>query len=213
MEDYDAKNSELRRELAKHYPGGAKVCDPFSGRAIIPLEAARLGVQAWGIDYSPVATLAGKLLADYPLRDWNNEADLPFDGYQQHKTEHFTEPRLLRDVRFVLNLVGDHYAAEMGEFYPIVHGKRPWGYIWAVTLPCSNCGSRFPLTGNLALRNPNPRKDDPGQSYRILADRASGDFSTEVHDGPPSAQPTLVKARGQRGKSGVCSFCPARPSA
>ena len=61
MADYDAKNSELRKELAKHYPNGAKMCDPFSGRAMIPLEAARLGIQAWGIDYSPVATLAGKL--------------------------------------------------------------------------------------------------------------------------------------------------------
>ena len=49
---------------------------------MIPLEAARLGVQSWGIDYSPVATLAGKLLADYPIRNWNNEPDLPFDGYQ-----------------------------------------------------------------------------------------------------------------------------------
>ena len=52
MEDYDANNSELRKELAKHYPNGVKICDPFSGRAIIPLEAARLGIQTWGIDYS-----------------------------------------------------------------------------------------------------------------------------------------------------------------
>ena len=207
MEDYDAKNSELRRELSKHYPNGAKMCDPFSGRAMIPLEAARLGIQAWGIDYSPVATLAGKLLADYPLRDWENEPDLPFDGYQQHKTEHFTEPRLLRDVRFVLDLVGKRYQTEMGEFYPVVNGKRPWGYVWAVTLPCSNCGIRFPLTGKLALRNPNPKKDDPGQSYRVLSDGATGSFLTEVHDGPPTAQPTLVKAKGQRGKSAVCPFC------
>ena len=64
MTDYDAANTELRDELAKHYPAGASICDPFSGRAMIPLEAARLGVRAWGIDYSPVATLAGKLLAD-----------------------------------------------------------------------------------------------------------------------------------------------------
>ena len=39
MKDYDAKNSELRKELAKHYPNGAKMCDPFSGRAMISLEA------------------------------------------------------------------------------------------------------------------------------------------------------------------------------
>ncbi len=211
MEGYDANNSELRKELAKEYPTGAKMCDPFSGRAMIPLEAARLGIQAWGIDYSPVATLAGRLLAEYPLRDWDNEPDLPFDGYEQHKAEHFTESRLLRDVRFVLDLVGQQYAAEMGEFYPEVNGKRPWGYVWAVTLPCTNCGNRFPLTGTLALRNPKrkkpPKSDDPGQSYEIIVDRASGTFNTCVHDGAPRAQPTLVNRSGKRGKSGICCFC------
>ena len=207
MQGYDAQNEELRAELAKHYPNGAKMCDPFSGRGMIPLEAARLGVQAWGIDYSPVATLAGKLLADYPLRDWNNERDLPFDGYQQHKTEHFTEPKLLLDVRFALNLVGERYEAEMGEFYPVVNGKRPWGYVWAITLPCTNCGNRFPLTGSLKLRNPNPKKQDAGQSYIIIVDNESGTFSTEVHDGTPTTEPTLVKVQGKRGKTAVCCFC------
>ena len=211
MKDYDANNSALRAELAKHYPNGASMCDPFSGRAMIPLEAARLGVRAWGIDYSPVATLAGKLLADYPLRDWDNEPDLPFDGYHQHKTEHFTEPRLLRDVRFVLDLAGERFVAAMGEFYPIVNGKRPWGYLWAITLPCTNCGNRFPLTGSLVLRNPKakkrPKVDDPGQAYRIVANAASGTFHTEVHDGRPTAQPTLVKVPGKRGKTAVCCFC------
>ena len=211
MEGYDAKNSELRDELAKHYPRGAKLCDPFSGRAMIPLEAARLGVQSWGIDYSPVATLAGKLLADYPLRDWDNEPDLPFDGYQQHRTKHFVEPRLLRDVRFVLNLVNKRYVTEMGTFYPVVDGKRPWGYVWAVTLPCSNCGNRFPLTGSLVLRRPKMRKrppiKDPGQSYRIVTNTASGTFSIQVHDGPPTTQPTLVKIKGNRGKTAICCFC------
>ena len=214
MKDYDANNSEVRKELAKHYPDGAKMCDPFSGRAMIPLEAARLGIQAWGIDYSPVATLAGKLLAEYPLRDWDNEPDLPFDGYLEHKTKHYMEPRLLRDVDFVLNLVGDRYSDIMDEFYPIVGGKRPWGYVWAVTLPCTNCGNRFPLTGNLALRNPKPAKTgrsekpaDTGQSYRIVTDASSGTFRTEVYDGLPDGQPTLVKVKGKAGKSGICSFC------
>ena len=211
MKGYDANNSELRDELAKHYPNGAKMCDPFSGRAMIPLEAARLGIQAWGIDYSPVATVAGKLLADYPLRSWDNEPDLPFDGYQHHKTEHFTEPRLLRDVSFVLDCVGDLYTSAMAEFYPIVGGKRPWGYVWAITLPCTNCGNRFPLTGSLALRNPKtkkpPRADDPGQSYQIVADATLGTFQTEVHDGRPRSQPTLVRVPGKRGKRAVCCFC------
>ena len=211
MEGYDANNSKLRKELAKHYPNGAKMCDPFSGRAMIPLEAARLGIQAWGIDYSPVATLAGKLLADYPLRDWDNEPDLSFEGYQQYKTEYFVEPRLLRDVRFVLDYVGEQYQAEMDEFYPNVNGQRPWGYLWAITLPCINCGNRFPLTGRLALRNPKlatrTKPTDPGQSYRIVEDNASGTFHTEIHDGMPVERPTLISVAGKRGKSGVCCFC------
>ena len=207
MAGYDAANDELRAELAKHYPSGARMCDPFSGRAMIPLEAARLGVQAWGIDYSPVATLAGMLLADYPMRDWDDEPALPFDGYQDHSVRHFTEPRLLRDVRFVLDLVGERYTEAMDGFYPVVDGKRPWGYVWAVTLPCGNCDNRFPLTGSLKLRNPNSRKQDHGQSYRIVADPTAGTFRTEVHNGPPTGQPTLVKGGGGSGKTGVCCFC------
>ena len=123
--------------------------------------------------------------------------------------KYFTEPRLLRDVRFILDLVGDRYEAAMDEFYPKVNGKRPWGYIWAVTLPCTNCGNRFPLTGNLKLRNPKKRHGvyDPGQSYQIIVDQDSGTFRTEVNGGLPTTEPTLVKIKGRRGKTGVCCFC------
>ena len=210
MTGYDAANAELRTELAEHYPDGAKLLDSFSGRAMIPLEAARLGVQAWGIDYSPVATLAGKLLADYPMRNWDDEPPLPFDGYTDHAQHYFSEPRLLRDVRFVLDLVGDRYEAAMDEFYPIVNGKRPWGYLWAITIPCVGCGNSFPLTANLALRNANPRKNDPGQSYRIVTDRETGEFTTVVHDGPPVQHPTLIKISGTSGKTANCCFCGQR---
>jgi len=208
MEGRDAAHSELVEELARHHPDGASVLDSFSGRAMIPLEAARLGVKAWGIDYSPVATLAGTLLADYPLRDWSGEPPLPFDGYEQWATGHFTEPRLMRDVGFVLKLVGERYEAAMDEFYPKVNGKRPWGYLWAVTVPCVGCGRRFPLVGNLQLRRPDQKKGDPGQSYRIVADSGAGTFRAEVHHGPPAGSAPLVKVPGRgRGKSAVCVFC------
>ena len=204
----DAAHDELVKELAHHYPDGASVLDSFSGRAMIPLEAARLGANAWGIDYSPVATLAGTLLADYPLRDWSNEPPLPFEGYEQWAAEHFTEARLLRDVGFVLNLVGNRYETAMDDFYPVIDGQRPWGYLWAVTVPCVSCGRRTPLTANLQLRRPDRKKGDPGQSYRIVADTASGAFHTVVHNGAPEASATLVKAKGGgRGRSAMCVFC------
>ena len=210
MTGYDAANADLRAELAEHYPDGAKLLDSFSGRAMIPLEAARLGVQAWGIDYSPVATLAGKLLADYPMRDWDDEPPLPFDGYIDHAQRYFSEPRLLRDVRFVLDLVGDRYETAMDEFYPIVDGKRPYGYLWAITIPCVGCGNRFPLVGNLALRDKNPKRNDPGQSYRIKVNYNTGQFITIVQDGIAEQRPTMVKIKGTIGKTAVCSFCEQR---
>lgn len=68
----------LSESIRNAYPTGRPVVlDIFSGRGIIPLEAARLGVTAVGTDLSPVATLGGRLLADYPMRDWSAEPPLP----------------------------------------------------------------------------------------------------------------------------------------
>ncbi len=209
MTGYDAMHDELTDELAEYYPDGASMLDPFSGRAMIPSEAARLGVKAWGIDYSPVATLAGKLLADYPLRDWSNEPPLPFDGYEEH-AQRYPEPhlRLLCDVEFLLQLIGERHEAEMGEFYPEVDGKRPWAYLWAVTIPCNECGREFPLIADLQLRRPKPKKHDPGQSYELIADSTNGSIDVVVHDGEPRIPPTLVKSAGSgRGRAAVCPFC------
>ncbi len=206
MTGRDVGHDKLVEELATKYPNGASMLDPFSGRAMIPLEAGRLGMKAWGIDYSPVATLAGALLADYPLRDWSNEPALPFGA-----PAGLVEDRLVADVERVLDEVGRRYEASMEEFYPRVGGKQPWGCLWAVTLPCQECGRRFPVTGSLVLRHPLPVKQDSGQSYRIEVDRAADTFKAVVHAGPPTGQPTLVTVtkggKAQRGKAAVCPFC------
>jgi len=208
MTGREAKHVELAAELFKAYPDGASMLDPFSGRAMIPLEAARLGVEAHGVDYSPVATLAGQLLADFPLRDWSQEPTLPFAA---EATLGGSGSRLLDDVRAVLDEVGRRYATAMADAYPQVGGRQPWGYLWAVTLPCEECGNRFPLTGSLVLRHPLPVKGDPGQSYRIEADRATGTVAAVVHDGPPIGHPslaaTLKAGKAVRGKSAICPFC------
>ena len=47
--------SDLRTEILQANPEGAATLDPFSGRGMIPLEAARLGISSDAIDYSPVA--------------------------------------------------------------------------------------------------------------------------------------------------------------
>lgn len=205
MTGKDAANAELRAEIEKAHPGGASMLDFFAGRAMIPLEAGRLGVRAEAVDYSPVAALAGQLLADYPLRDWRNEPYLPFSA-----ADVLSPSRLLDDVAGVLRLVGERYIEQMRAFYSRASdGEFPWGYVWATTLPCQECGRRFPLTGSLTLRFPLPSKKDPGQSYRIEVDRAAGAWRTVVEDGAPAGLATLrVPARAKvQAKSAICPFC------
>jgi len=204
----DAAHDEVVAELAKHYPTGARLLDPFAGRAIIPLEAARMGARAEGIDYSPVATIAGRLLADYPLRDWSGEPDLPFADYVNNPLG----DRLTQDVNVILNEVGDRYEAAMRSFYPKLGQGQPWGYVWALTLPCQECDRRFPLIGSLILRHPAPKRNDPGQSFRLVVDRQAGTFYAQVHEGSPTDSPTRVVPEGKSkydaaGKSAICPFC------
>jgi putative DNA methylase len=204
----DAEHNELVKELGKHYTNAARLLDPFSGRAIIPLEAARLGARAEGIDYSPVAVIGGRLLADYPLRDWSSEPSLPLHNYVCNPLE----DRLVQDVAAVLDEVGNRYEQAMRPFYPKIGQRETWGSIWALTLPCQECNQRFPLVGSLILRYPNAKRRDPGQSFSLAADDTSGKFYAVVQEGPPSQRPTRVVPTGKSkydaaGKVAVCLFC------
>ena len=199
---------QLREEILASSSNGGAVLDPFSGRGMIPLEAARLGLPAFGIDYSPVAVLASELLTDYPLRDWSLEPALSISRNDTLTSD----MRLVEDVEALLAEVGNRYRASMTAFYPEGGGGAPWGYLWAVTLPCQECSRRFPLVGSYELRNLNPKKSDAGQSFYISVDEQLGTFDVVIHEGPPVRTPTLaagVKKDGKkgRGKSAICPFC------
>lgn len=186
MTGREAAQREVLAELAAAHPDGASMLDPFSGRAMIPLEAARLGVESHGVDYSPVATLAGQLLADFPLRDWSAEPEL-FCGDKDALAT--ANSRLLNDVRAVLDEVGKRFARAVADLYPALAGKQPWGYLWAVTLPCQECGRRFPLTGSLVLRYPLPTKGDPGGELRDRGRPRSRDLPCRRSRRPAPQQP------------------------
>jgi putative DNA methylase len=207
LQSKDKAQVEVAVELDRWYPNGASLLDPFAGRATIPLEGARLGVRSMGIDYSPVASLAGQLLADFPQRDWSSERPLPFYGVNTRLMGN----RLLGDAEAVLLEIARRSEAALATFYPKVEGKQPMGYLWAITLPCQECGNRFPLVANLTLRRPNQGKHDLGQWFRIEPNRTTGAFKATVHSGVPTQQPTLIapQAGGKsgRGKNAICSFC------
>ncbi|MEU2727727.1 hypothetical protein [Streptomyces griseoviridis] len=209
----DAKTFEhLAAHIREDYPHGPPVVlDMFSGRGIIPLEASRLGFTTAALDLSSVATLATKLLTVYPMIDWSEEPSLPFELEQLHESkepqlfqgEEIEEPRLVSDVRSLLFEVGKRAAEAVKDLYPnSPDGSVPWGYLWAVSIPCDNCGVRFPLVGSMALRHPYKFTSDEGQAFRLVQDGER--WRAEVHDGLPEEHPTFSSATGRRGKSARC---------
>lgn len=210
--------SDALEELAKRIPDvdgkPPVVLDCFSGRGIIPLEAARIGLRSVGIDLSPVATLGSRLLSDYSLRDWSSEPDVPFDVTDASSDGDSlfdatsAEPKLVRDLRALFAEIGRRVESAIDQYYPRnADGSRPWGYLWATTIPCDNCNARFPLVGSLVLRHPYRTVRDPGQYFSIEVDKDQKSWHVSVHDGVPSARPTFVAAPGKRGKSARCPFC------
>jgi putative DNA methylase len=197
------------------YPQGRPVIlDVFSGRGIIPLEAARLGAIAVGLDLSPVATLAGRILADYPLRDWSSEPPLPWAADRTGDDLLFAStgsPRLIADLETFAAEVGRRVQAAMMPYYPLNPDRSyPWGYLWAISIPCDGCGRRFPLLGSLVLRHPYLKTSDSGQAVRLVID--GDDWHAAVIDGRPDQAPTyssaeLADGRKRKGKSARCLFC------
>ena len=186
--------AQLGEMVGARYPAGRPVViDVFSGRGIIPLEAARLGARAVGIDLSPVATLAGRVLADYALRDWTAEPALPWSGPVVDGWDP-AQPRLIRDLRVFLEKVGERTKDIAAAWYPAnPDGSYPWGYLWAVSIPCDGCGRRFPLD-RIARAAPPPcgharpgAVAPPGCRRRRLARRDRGR--------PPGPGPHLLVGR------------------
>ena len=205
---YDAARTDVLKLLNDAYPDRpAEMLDPFAGRGLIPLEAARYGQQAHAIDYSPVATLASRLLIDWPFRDWSNEPELPFDPPDNQLTTFDpTDPeRLVRDIEIVQAEVQRRIERELDEFYPDnERGEKPWGYLWAQVIPCDGCGREFPLYGSNVLRKPNAKKNDAGCSFKV---HASGDrWRVEVVDGITDQPPTVRARPGTRGKLAWCPY-------
>ena len=203
---YNAARTDVLGLLADAYPDRpARTLDPFSGRGLIPLESARFGIQADAVDYSPVAALASRLLIDYPFRDWDNEPDLPYGGYNPHPWRSGRTPRLVHDIESIQQEVEQRWQSRVDKWYPKdPDGNYPWGYLWAATIPCNECGRWFPLYASNTLRLPNRKKNDVGQSFEL---RTSGDtWSTSVVDGQTAQSPTMLARDGIRGKLAWCPF-------
>jgi adenine-specific DNA methylase len=103
------------------------IVDPFAGGGAIPLEALRVGADAFASDLNPVAVLLNKVVLEY----------IPKYGQ-----------RLARDVLKWGEWIKQQAEKKLAEFYPEdPDGATPIAYLWARTIRCEGpgCGVEIPL--------------------------------------------------------------------
>jgi adenine-specific DNA methylase len=173
---------ECSRSLvaAAHPEGRPLVVDPFAGGGAIPLEALRVGADAWAGDYNPVAALLLKVVLE----------DIPRYG-----------ERLAEAVRTWGAWVREQVEADLGRFYPPdPDGAVPIAYLWARTVTCEGpgCGAEIPLLRQLWLA----RKGKRSVALRLLVDAEAKRIDFEVVENPSKTAEGTVK-RG----SAICPVC------
>ena len=135
---YLAASRELVR--AAHGEEPPLVVDPFAGGGSIPLEALRLGCEAFASDLNPVACLILKVMLE----------DIPRHG-----------PGLAEELRKVGGEIKTAAEKELADLYPTdPDGATPIAYLWARTVRCEapNCGAEIPLMRSLWLCKKPKRK-------------------------------------------------------
>lgn len=116
---------------AAHGEEAPLVVDPFAGGGSIPLEALRLGCDAFASDLNPVACLILKIMLEYIPRQGKELADEILKAGIEIKAQ---------------------LERELGEYYPTQpDGSKPIAYLWARTIKCDTCGAEVPLVRSFWL--------------------------------------------------------------
>ena len=137
---------------AAHGEEAPLVVDPFAGGGSIPLEALRLGCDAFASDLNPVACLILKVMLEDVPRHGAGLAD-----------------ELLRVGGDVKQQAGE----ELADLYPAdPDGATPIAYLWARTVRCEapNCGAEIPLLRSFWLCQKPKRK----RALRYRVERRQG---------------------------------------
>jgi len=158
------------------------VVDPFAGGGAIPLEALRVGADAFASDLNPVAVLLNKVVLEYIPR------------YGQ---------RLADEVRTWGQWVKAQAEQELAEFYPKdPDGATPIAYLWARTVICEGpgCGAEVPLIRSLWLA----KKGDRSVALRIVPNPAENRVDFAIIQGAKAKDVGMgTVARG----SATCPCC------
>lgn len=188
---------------AAHSEETPLVVDPFAGGGSIPLEALRLGCEAFASDLNPVACLILKVMLE----------DIPRNGLD-----------LAKELRRVGAEIKDQAEKELVGLYPKdPDGAIPIAYLWARTVHCEspNCGAEIPIFKSAWLSKKGANKaryfheDSNGQCVALIVESKplGGPVKYEIARGQGSEvhKPGYVEINGSKAKGNnanvICPCC------
>lgn len=158
------------------------VFDPFAGGGAMPLEALRVGADAFASDLNPVAVLLNRVVLELA------------PGQQDE---------LASKVRRLGAELGASVRKQLADLYPSdPDGSKPIAYIWARTIRCEGpaCGKAVPLTRSFWLTKRS--SGSAGVQMKLLQDAKTPTFVVSMNARTDQvSKPTVKKG------AAVCPWC------
>ncbi len=191
--------------------------DPFAGGGSIPLEAQRLGLQAYASDLNPVAVLINKAMIEIPPRFANRAAVNPAAEGKCGMITWNGAQGLADDVRYYGSWMREEAQRRIGHLYPTVtiteemaktrpDLKRYVGrsltviaWLWARTVKSPNPAFRHvdvPLAATFMLST------KPGKEAYVEPVKENDGYRFEVKVGKPPASLNANSGTKTSGKNG-----------
>ena len=153
----EAAKAEIRKSMGDDLP---PLLDPFAGGGAIPLEAQRLGLEAYAQDLNPVAVSINKAMIEIPPLFADKSAVNPKARGDLHNEGWTGNSGLAADVEYYGNWMKEEAARRIGYLYPKVQVPVGQGgdgtviaWLWARTVKCPNpaCGGEAILVRSFDL--------------------------------------------------------------
>lgn len=208
-----------------------KVLDMFAGGGAIPLEALRLGCEAYAIDLNPVAHIIQLCTLVYPQKYGKpNPTARGMTGPKNAKGE-TTWGGLAEEVHYWGEWVLEKVRAEIGDLYPLLPDPKfkgtkslhqadmwqsmkheappgylvPVAYLWTRTVRCKkpSCSATVPLVKQTWLC----KKKGRYVALKIVAPRGRKQVRFEVVEAASEGGLGFDPAAGSEGGNATCPFC------
>lgn len=199
----DAAKAEIRKSMGDDLP---PLLDPFAGGGAIPLEAQRLGLEAYAQDLNPVAVMINKAMIEIPPLFTDKPAVNPKARCDLHNDGWSGNSGLAADVEYYGNWMKEEVERRIGHLYPKVQMPAGQGsdgtviaWLWARTVRCPNpaCGGEAILVRSFDLSK------KKGKEWHVEPVCEGGEVRFVVKTGKATREGTVSR------RGATCVHCDA----